>query len=554
MPERKTKFLIPAVGAAVVVVAGSVAAYMYLNGPSGEISGATKSAKLVPAQAIMATYISTDSKAWSKLQQFGTPEAQAILAKNLEDYTQQVIGDRNISYEKDLKPWVGGVMIAILPPESAQTTQNTQPVPLKLNILKIVGIKDKLSALNFANKLKGQKDVTVKETDYKGEKIIETTNNGKLTYSAVLNDQVVFATQQQTVEKVINTVKGEPSFASQEGANNFLSQGVNIENTVAQMYVPNYAVMVQQLIAATPQASQLPPQTLAQLKQVKSLEVGVGIDHAGLRMKAIANLDPQLVKYQYQNTPNQVVSQLPGDTIALVSGQGISRWWAALVEQSKDSRELSQALQQTRSSFGIANIDLDKDVFGWMDGEFGFAAIPSNQGVLASIGVGGAFIFHTSDRKTAEASFAKLDNLVKIQQVNIAQTNIGGKDVTEWQIPQQGALLSHGWLNQDTVFVALGGPIAEAIASPKNSMLDSSENFKAVTNSLPKPNGGYLYLDIDKAVPLLNRFATLQQQPMTPESMAILSSIRGLGVTATSPNNSTSQVEMLLALKPKTGN
>jgi hypothetical protein len=75
MPERKSKLLIPAVGAA-VVVAGSVAAYMYLKGPSGDSSGALGSAKLVPSTALIATYITTDPQAWAKLQQFGTPEAQ----------------------------------------------------------------------------------------------------------------------------------------------------------------------------------------------------------------------------------------------------------------------------------------------------------------------------------------------------------------------------------------------------------------------------------------------------------------------------------------------
>lgn len=74
--------------------------------------------------------------------------------------------------------------------------------------------------------------------------------------------------------------------------------------------------------------------------------MGVGIDDAGVRMKAIANLDPQLVKYQYQNSAGKVVSQLPADTIAMVSGQGISSWWSAFVEQSNDYPEFKQVLEQ----------------------------------------------------------------------------------------------------------------------------------------------------------------------------------------------------------------
>ncbi|MBX9257832.1 DUF3352 domain-containing protein [Desmonostoc muscorum CCALA 125] len=554
MPESKSKFLIPAVGAA-VVIAGSIAAYTYLKGgPSGGSSDALGSAKVVPSTAMMATYITTDPQAWAKLQQFGTPEAQKLVAKGLEDLNKEMFSDNNISYEKDIKPWAGGVMIALLPPNPVKPVQlnlppgaptapkNVQPEP---NILVVVGIKDKISALNFANKLKSQKGVKFQESDYQGQKIIETTENGKPTYSVVLdNSHLVLAPEKQAVEKAIDTFKGQSSFASKEGASTIL-KGVDVKNTLAQIYVPDYAGMVQQLAAASSQATQLPPQTLAQLKQVKSVVAGVGVDDAGVRVKAIANLDPQLIKYQYQSTPGNIVGQFPTDTFALVSGNGISRGWETVVEQSKNTPELKQALEQVRGQLKFVNIDLDKDVFGWMNGEFALGAIPSNQGVLASVGFGGALVFDTSDRKTAEATLTKLDTLAKTQQINIANRNIGGKDVTEWQIPQQGALLAHGWLDQDTVFVAVGGPVAEAIANRKSESLDKSEAFKAVTGSLQKPNSGYFYLDMDKTktLPVINSF-------ISAEANTILSSIRGFGITATSPDKSTSELEMLLALKP----
>ncbi|MDF5707849.1 MAG: DUF3352 domain-containing protein [Nostoc sp. S4] len=552
MPESRSKFLIPAVGAA-VVVAGSIAAYTYLKGSSVGSTDALGSAKVVPSTALMATYITTDSQAWAKLQQFGTPEAQKLVAKRLEDLNKQIFSDSNVSYEKDIKPWAGGVMIAVLPPDRVKPVQLNLPssapnpatnVQPEQNILVVVGIKDKISALNFANKLKSQKDVKFQESDYQGQKIIETTENGKPTYSVVLNNShLVLAPKKQAVEKAIDTFKGQSSFANKEGASSIL-KGVDVKNSLAQIYVPDYAGLVQQFAATNPQATQLPPQTLAQLKQVKSVVAGVGVDDAGVRVKAIANLDPQLIKYQYQSSPGNIIGQFPIDTFALVSGSGISRGWETVVEQSKDSPELKQALEQVRGQLKFVNIDLDKDIFGWMNGEFALGAIPSNQGVLASVGFGGALVFDTSDRKTAEATFTKLDTLARTQQINITNRNIGGKDVTEWQIPRQGALLAHGWLDGDTVFVAVGGPVAEAIAERKSESLDKSEAFKAVTGSLQKPNGGYFYLDMDttKTLPLVNSF-------ISSEANTILSSIRGFGITATSPDKSTSELEMLLALK-----
>lgn len=307
MPESKSKFLIPAVGAA-VLAAGGIAAYTYFKAPSGASSDALGSAKLVPSTALMATYITTDSQAWAKLQQFGTPEAQKLVAKGLENFNKQMFSDSNVSYEKDIKPWTGGVMIAVLPPnpvKPAQLKALNAPINIQQesNILIIVGIKDKLSALNFANKLKSQKGFKFQESDYKGQKIIETTKKSKPTYSVVLNNShVVLAPEKQAIEKAIDTFKGESSFASKEGASSILNKRVDVKNSLAQIYVPDYAGMVQQLAAGSPQAKQLPPQALAQLKQIKSVMAGVGVDDAGVRVKAIANLDPQLNKFQYQST------------------------------------------------------------------------------------------------------------------------------------------------------------------------------------------------------------------------------------------------------------
>ncbi len=549
MVNNKSKFLIPAIGA-VALVAGSIAAYMYFfKGPNGDVSGALSSAKLVPDNALMATFISTDPQAWSQLQKFGTPEAQKIVTKSLQNITDKTLTENHLSYEKDIKPWIGGVMIAVIPPTPVKPTQATPPKTEVQNVLIVVGIRDKISALNFANKLKEDKSAKFQEKDYKGEKIIESNNNGKATYSAVLDDHLVVAPEKRSVEQAIDTYKGQPSFANKEGVNNLLTEGVGVENTLAQIYVPDYASTMQ-MLAANPNSAQLPPQTLTQLKQVKSVVAGVGVDNAGLRLKARASLDPKAIKFEYQTTNAKVVSQFPLDTIALINGQGISQSWSTLVEQSKNNPQFQDGLNQARSQLKTVNLDLDKDIFSWMDGEFGFGLIPSNQGFLQGIGFGGAFVFDTSDRKTAVATLTKLDTLAKTNSLSIAQRNVGGKQITDWQAPQ-GALISHGWLDNNRVFIALGSPLVEPLSTSTGDHLNNSPTFKAVTSTLQQPNSGYFYVDMDKTMSLVNRFASQTQQPITPEASAILNSIRGLGVTATQPDKSTSQVEMLLGLKPK---
>lgn len=112
-----------------------------------------------------------------------------------------------------------------------------------------------------------------------------------------------------------------------------------------------------------------------------------------------------------------------------------------------------------------------------------------------------------------------------------------------------GAVLGHGWLDNNSVFVTFGGPLTETMATKSAQTLDFSDTFKGVTGNLPKQNMGYVYVDMDKTLMLLNRFAATSQKPIPADTVAVLNSIRGIGITSTQEGSSTGQVDMSLALK-----
>lgn len=94
----------------------------------------------------------------------------------------------------------------------------------------------------------------------------------------------------------------------------------------------------------------------------------------------------------------------------------------------------------------------------------------------------------------------------------------------------------------------MGGSRADAIATKPSFSLNNSESFKAVTGSLQQPNAGYFYLDMDRTMSFVNRFAT-QTHAITPEASAILNSIRGIGMTASSPDKSNRQANLRESLR-----
>lgn len=537
--KRKRKGFLVAVAA--VVVTGSVAAYLYFKGIPGKPTTAVESAKLVPDEALMATFISTDEQSWGKLRQFGTPEAQQAIASIFEEFQ---IGEATLNFERDLKPWVGGVMFALLPRQASAS-------PEQRNVLMVVGIQNKLKALEFANQMKSQKQGSVEEKQYKGIAISNIKQPNGTSYStAVLGDHLVLAFSLEAVEQAVDAFKGEPALASQPDAEAALVQAAGVQNRIAQVYVKDYAGFMQQLRS---NSAPLPPATLKQFEQVKSMVMGVGVDGDGLRLKARASLDPALVKYDFQPVKGKVVSQFPAQTIALMSSGGVGKVWSDLMAQSKDVPEIQTAMNQIRQSIKSAvNLDADREVFGWMDGEFAVGLIPSQEGALAQLGVGGALMVQTSDRKQAEATVSKLEALVKRSApvINFSQKDVGSIRVREWQIPAQGTLLGHGWLDGNYLFVAMG-PLADAIAAKSGDRLDNSPSFKAITGSLPKSNQGLFYMDVEQSMSVLAPVLQASGTPFSPEASAVLNSIRGIGLTATWPDPSTSQMEMLFALKPK---
>ena len=541
MPVTKSKLLI---AATIILAAGSAGAYFYIQSLTNKVSSPQDSAKIVPDKAMMAAFISPNPQALSQLQQFGTPGVQKLVSENLKTFQNQSLAGTQIDFEKDLKPWLGGVMVAFLPPDGETKTK-----PLQL--LLVVSVKNKISAWNFANRLKSEPGTKTQESEYKGVKISEITETSGNTYTvALLDDQLAIAPAKKSVELAIDTFKGQPSLASQQNASKFLSESAGVQNPIATVYIPDYPAAMQQLQANLQPEVKLPSTIISQFKQVKSMVAGIGVDAAGLRVKTIAQLDPRFAK-QNPQVASKMLPRFPGETLALVGGKGIDQVWSEATAEAKTNPELSSSMKQIRDGLKGVNLDADRDVFGWMNGEFAIGAIASNEGILSQFGMGATMIFETSDRPAAEAALKKLDAIAKSNPtVSVAPRKVQGKEVIEWTIPQQGTLFGHGWLDKNTMFVAFGGPLVDAIAVAPSQPLSSSPSFGAIATSVSPGDKGYFYLDMDKTMSWANQYL-LKAAPtlVSPPTAEVLNSIRGVSVVTTSPEPSITQLEMLFSFK-----
>ncbi len=538
---KKSHFLI---AGAAILAAGGIATYIYLRNVALKVSSPLGSAQIVPEATIMATFFYPNQQALTNLQQFGTPEARKLISQGYAEFQQENFAQTSIDWEKDLKPWLGGVMLAVVPGE---TGQDREPV----NILMVVGIKNKLEALKFASKLKGEGEAKIIERQYQGVKYQEVTDESGKTFNAtILGDYLVIAPVAAAVEDAIDTFQGQASLAMRKDAAESLQQSVGVKNAIATIFVPNYSQLMTTFVDDLPEKDKLPAATREQLQQVDSLVMRIGVDDGGVRLRAVTKLNSALLPVeQTQPVSGEVLQRFPAETMMLISGMGISKTWSQFVAQAQEDRNLQEILDTVRKTFQSVDWDADREVFSWMDGEFAVGLIPSNQGILAQSGVGGAVVLDTSDRSTAEQVLQKL-NMMAIENAGVAikEKKVDGKAVIEWQMPSLGTFLGYGWLDDDSLFVAFGEPLIEMMTTmPENSLI-SSKGFEEIAGSLPVPNQGYFYLDMEQAMALVNRYP-VAYITIPQDIRAIFGSIRGIGMTGSWSDDLTWEMEILLALK-----
>jgi Protein of unknown function (DUF3352) len=527
---------------ALVAAAGAgYAGYKYVY--SGE-SNAGDLATVIPENALMVAYISNEPEAWAKLQKFGNPEAQKIVTAQIKETQQKLLADTQIDFDRDVQPWLGNTMMAILP-NNAEAKSGTP------RFLIAIGIKDKLKALDFANKLKAQSKTPSKEFDYKGVKITDSGTGSRETFSALVNDRLVLAPEKQAVEQAIDTANGQPSLATKAGNDWFKGDSLQLKQPIFAFYIPNYSQALQQVLSSSKTPIPLDAATLTQLKKIQSIGGVIAIDDAGIRMKSVAKTDGTMLNLPTTSAKN--ISSFPADTFAVFGGTGLSQIWTETNKVVATEPTAQQTFTQMRQSFTQATqLDLDKDIFGWMGGEYTLGMMPVSTGIAAPLGFGGALTIESTDRAVTDNTMAKLSNLARGYGFSVEPRQVGSTQIIDISAPAgRGTILSYGWLNDKSLLLAMGDGLADKITTHSGESIDRSPGFTGALGSMSNSKQSYAYIDVEKVFGLVNsKMSMASAKPIPPDVNAIMTSIQGVGMSSTQPDKNTSQFEALLTLKP----
>lgn len=315
-----------------------------------------------------------------------------------------------------------------------------------------------------------------------------------------------------------------------------------------------------------PNPQDLVPTDLANLAPAQlegSVEVIVYPHAQGLRVQGRGYYSDALLA-ELMTIPSAspaVLSHIPKDSYGMINGQDIAGFWKEVTTVLEVSEETSTWLEQGREFFtAMTGLDLDEDVFGWLDRGFTVFLYPTNDTPLTQFfpefRVGLGIALQTSDRATAENTFATLDDLIGTFPIVVEQTTINAQAATSWSDPLEDpenpqSFLGHTWVNEDTLLITTGIEALSTLAQLEPAQaLPNALRFVESTRDFPTENQGYLFANTAPMRALYSSiFLPVPNDAEVLQLQKLFASVQALSGTV-SYQDDYAQVDGMLLLAP----
>ena len=503
-------------------------------------------AEVIPNDAIFATFVETDVKKWSQVKALGNSQSQKILETQIEKLQAEISSEAgDFDYERDIQPWLDGAMIAFISEDFAYPSADP---------LVVLGIKNKLKANDFVKQFQTLSEATLKESKYKGIKITESiSQNNDLTISALIGNRLLLAEEKEVIEQAINAYKDDTSLADDPQNKKVFEQELDAGTTLGQVYFPNYGESVAKAIASKSNSPNLNSELLSIYTSIESSVIALGVEPQGLRLQSITKFTGSEFGSSFTPNKSNLLKRFPDRTIASINGKDISQLWEQVLVFLKQNRDTSRYLNIANLSVRqTTKLNLESDIFNWMDGEFalGIISTPKSLHPDLKINFSAGLILETSQPEKAKETLAKLEDSAK-QHLKIfpRQNKISKKAVTRWRTPGVDGGLNYGWLDKNNLLFTWDDFAFESISQSRKKSLAKSKSFKAMSKKLSDDNSGYLYIDVAQMMTVVNQMPIPKSNPDAEKMIALLNSLEAISSTVTMPDKYTAQQDLYILFK-----
>lgn len=518
MMNRRSFFLI--VGVVVLLLTGIGGFWLVRESPlslRGSSQSTPAAAMFVPKQAPVMVSMLVNPNDLESLAQVVSGSERRKLRAQLRQLKTSLFTNTGLDYQRDIQPWIGDELtLAVTNADIDRDAANgQQPGYLMAIATKNAAKSREFLDLLFSKRAVAGKDLTFEQ--YQGIKLVSdqprsiSNQQGAATENlagAVVGDSfVLFANHPKVLRDAINNVQATD-----------LNLATSSQYQQALTLLPSRSIGLSFLNLKGVVAWQnLKPAAQTYNSQIIALE----LNRKGLLAQTA------LLAASNQNSPAPTLSQpvealnyIP-DTISLaVSGSDLShlentdlnQLWQQTIQSGAGegvSRLINQPLTELQARWGI---DLAKDIFSWVQGEYALGILP-REGHPDLI-----FVAQKSD--AADQGISHLDAIAQQQGLSTTPLPLENQKVSAWTqlttVPSssntdtaitlrakvQGV---HTTVGNYEIFTTSVEAMDAALKAPKNGALIDSPKFKASIDPIPTPNAGYVYLDWTASRSMLER-------------------------------------------------
>ncbi len=421
-----------------------------------------------------------------------------------------------IDFRKDVQPWLGDeVTLAVTSLDFDRDPDNGKlPGYLLAMATKSPEKSREFVQLFFSKRVLAGADLSVE--DFAGIKIISDTPNSKATLAgAVVGDKyVLFANDPKVLREAINNAQApDLSLTSllryqdvKEVSTKSLGAAFFNLPMVAEWLGLKLPIQTfdEQSVTLAPVSKGLLVQTVA----LSTQEMKVPLESLSKPVNAL--------KY----IPANVGIAVGSKDLSTLSDSNLALFWqqfrSALLPQGGTNGginlNISDFVQQNAENQKHSSIDLSKDIFNWVQGEYAVGLISSEQSPN--------WVFVTEKAPSTQEGIANLDSIAAKNGLSVTEFNLLDQHIVAWtQLKATDTNKSankpsfsieakaygvHTTLDNYEIFTSSLETMYEVLTIKDNTLLEN-RNFKKSIAVLPESNAGYVYINWAASQGILER-------------------------------------------------
>lgn len=445
-------------------------------------------------------------------QYIASPANRRRSHQELKDLEKTLLANTGLNYDQEIQPWLGEeITLAVTTLDyNHDKSDGVQP-----GYLLAVATKDPELAKEFLqvsysrNAIANTSDLVFDQ--YKGINLVhqrpsKVISSRNFTSSAVVGDFVLFANEPKILRAAINNAQ-VPDLN--------LKNSPIYQNSLQTISDPRIGVVYANLPTLSAWLDNSPaPETPEALQ---TLAIGLSIKSEGLvAQTALIGVTGEENQPPVLSELVGALAYLPANSMLAIAGTNLDQFWQQ-VETGLDSNSplqqlLTQLLNRYQEPLGL---NLPKDVFSWVKGEYSLALVPNEQGMQPDL----VFIAERMPDVEIDPAIAHLDQLAIAQGYSVVDLPIEKTKVKTWtklitnttleETARLGAIIKgvHATINgtnQYEIFTSSVAVMEKVLSQTKRTIVDS-RTFQQAISAIPTENDGYFFVNWHEIQPLLEQ-------------------------------------------------